>query len=153
MLIHTTVLEKTGIVNGTFDVLVSDKKIEKEEILKALRIDREEGIHSKYMIDKNPSKDPKEIEFFYEPTRCRQKISTGKLPCKISTTINLIDAFVCLGSRFGLQPLNVFVEVYQSTCGYRGIWAKIYYVADSEIPVCIITAKTYTRNIDINIKV
>ena len=153
MLIHTAVLEKTGIVNGTFEVIVSENPVHSREILEALRVDREEGVHSKYMIGKNPSKNPKEIEFLYEPTLCRQKLATAKLPCKVSSTVNLIDAFVCIGSRFRLQPLNVFVEVYQSTCGYKGIWAKIYYVADSEIPVCIITAKIYTRNIDINIKV
>ncbi len=153
MLIHTIVLQKTGEVNGVFDVLISDKKIEREEIIKSLRYDRENGIHSKHMIGKNPSRNSEEIEFYYTPTMYRKELAATNLPYKVEPTVNLVDAFSCLGSRFGLQPLNVFVEVYQSTSGYRRIWAKIYYVADSEIPVCTITAEVYTKNVDIEVKV
>ena len=142
--LYVTVLEKIGIVNGTFDVIVSKLDDIKKEILTSLRLDREADIHGKHMVGKNPSKDPKDIEFHYNPTYYRQHLAAS-IPFKVEPTIELIDAFACIGSRFGLQPLNVFVEVYQSTCGYNPIWAKIFYVADSEIAICTIIANTYRR--------
>lgn len=60
------------------------------------------------------------------------------LPYQLTDTITVIDAFTCIGSRFGLDTLSVIVEVCQSNCGEERIWANIYYAADSEIPACVI---------------
>ena len=69
----------------------------------------------------------------------------AKLPYKLTDTIKVIDAFVCSGSRFGLSLLTeVLVEICESNCANNTIWANIYHVADSEIPVSIITVSTHS---------
>ncbi len=146
MIIHTTILEKTGDVNGIYNVFTSKEEITNEEIIESLRFDNEEHMYSKHMLDKNPSKDSSEINFNSNAVHYRQELAATKLPYRIQPTVDLIDSFVCLGSRFGLQPLNVFVEIYQSTDNNK-IWAKIFYVADSEIPACIIRTKRYLQYI------
>ena len=148
--INITVIEKTGEVNGIFDILVkkhTDNNL-KENIIKSLRHDNEKNKHGRHVLKENPNRESSEIDFNYSPTFYRQKLSKTKFPYKISDTVELIDAFSCIGSRFGLKPLSVFVEVYQSTCGNNRIWANIYYVSDSEIPACIIKTTTITKFID-----
>ncbi len=153
MFINTTVLEKTGEVTGIFDIItmkitVDNREKLKKEIIKVLRYDREENMHSKYILPKNPSKDSSKVVFLYGPAMYRQAIAACPLPHKIEKTVKIIDTFTCIGSRFGLQPLSVFVEVCQSTCGEKRIWAKIYYVADSEIPACTIKATTFRQYLE-----
>jgi hypothetical protein len=111
------------------------KKENKESILKCLRYDNEKGLDR--IPTTNPSKDTKDVIFHYNPVYYRQAIANN-LPYQITNTITVIDSFACLGSRFGLQELMVFVEVYESSCGDGRIWAHIFYVADSEVPVCTI---------------
>ena len=100
-------------------------------ILDYLRYDNERG------LDRNPSIKPIEVVFHYTPVYYRQRIA-ARLPYRLTDTITVIDAFACMGTRFGLKPLMVFVEVYKSSCGENRIWANIFYVADSEIPICTI---------------
>jgi len=149
-ILNVTVLEKMGEVSGIFDILVkkhTDNNL-KESIIKSLRHDSEKNRHGLHVLKENPSKESSEIDFKYSPTFYRQRLSQTKFPYKISDTIELIDAFSCMGSRFGLQPLSVFVEVFQSSCIKDKIWANVYYVADSEIPACSIKVTTLTKSIN-----
>lgn len=158
MLSTMYVFKKKGDVSGVYGLLPKsplinssdlkeNKTINRQAILNYFRYDREEGTCGPLWPDKNPSKDPKDIDFYYHPVYYRQRIAS-KIPYKISDTVTLIDVFTCLGSRFGLESLQVFVEVYESSCGSERIWANIYYVADSEVPACIIEVNEFTIYVD-----
>ena len=150
IIIEITILEKIGEVNGIFDVIIKkyiNENIEKD-IIKSLKYDKEKNMCGPHVLKENPNIKSSEVDFEYPPTFYRQSLSKNKLPYKISNTVELIDTFSCIGSRFGLKPLSVFVEIYRSTCGYHRIWANIYYVADSEIPACTIKAITIVKTIN-----
>jgi len=139
------IFEQTGEVNSVFDILSKvplNTKENKQNILKNFRRDREENIIGPLVPDKNPSKDISTVKFYYTPHMIKQKnYRPSNLPYRLSETIQVIDAFTCIGSRFGLKPLSVLVEVCKSNCGDNRIWANVYYVADSEIPSIVIEAK------------
>ena len=149
MALNIIILEKTGEISGIFDVIVKKytDNIEKD-ILKTLRYDKEKNTHGPHVLKENLNEESSKIDFKYAPTFYRQTLSKNKLPYRVSDTVELIDTFSCIGSRFGLKPLSVFIEVYQSTCDKYKIWADIYYVADSEIPACTIKAITILKIID-----
>jgi len=146
------IFEQTGEVNSVFDILSKvplNTKENKQNILKNFRRDREENIIGPLVPDKNPSKDISTVEFYYTPHMIKQKnYRPSNLPYRLSETIQVIDAFTCIGSRFGLKSLSVIVEVCQSNCGNNPIWANIYYVADSEIPSSIIRVNSYSTFMD-----
>lgn len=144
MLLTLLVFEQKGSVNGIFAITPAiaynkddAKELNKKKILEILRHDREENLHGKHVLDKNPSEDLSTIKFYYNPVMEKQQ-KYKNLPYKLTDTITVIDAFTCIGSRFRLDTLSVIVEVCQSNCGEERIWANIYYVADSETPVCVI---------------
>ena len=150
------IFEQTGEVNSIFDIIQSvplytkgSIQKNKKSILKAFRKDREESIIGPSVPDKNPSKDISTVEFYYTPHMIKQKnYRPSNLPYRLSETIQVIDAFTCIGSRFGLKPLSVIVEVCQSNCGGNPIWANIYYVANSEVPASIIRVNNFSTFID-----
>ena len=150
------IFEQTGEVNSVFDILSSvplntkgSMKKNKQNILKNLRRDREEDIIGPLVPDKNPSEDISTVEFYYTPCMVKQKnYRPSNLPYKLSETIQVIDAFTCIGSRFGLKSLSVIVEVCQSNCGGNHIWANIYYVANSEVPASTIRVNRYSTFMD-----
>jgi hypothetical protein len=84
-------------------------------------------------------RDPLEIKFYYTPTMLKQHYYK-KLPylLELNTQTKIVDAFSTNGEKFGLRPLEVFVEIKTSEMGGRALWAEIYYVADSMVPVLII---------------
>lgn len=147
------ILEQIGVINQIYGILpdhlcaVNNKttKVEYDElkaknekaILNYLRYDTEREFRDTNISVANLSKDSTEVDFRYNPVFYRQKIAAD-IPFKLTPTITVIDAFACMGTRFGLKPYQVFVEVYKSSCGENRIWANIFYVADSEIPICII---------------
>ena len=140
MLLTLLVFEQKGSINDTFAIVPATannkdnfKELNKKKILEMLRHDRERNLQS----GENPSKDLSIIKFYYNPVMEKQQ-KYKNLPYQLTDTITVIDAFICRGSRFGLAPLSVIVEVCQSNCGEKRIWANIYYVADSEIPACVI---------------
>lgn len=104
-----------------------------------LRHDWEKSVYGAGLPIDNPSEDPSTVKFFYRPCMDRQ-FKYRKLPYK-EGTYDVVDAFACLGSRFYMHGVQVFVEVCKSNMGGRRIWANIYYVADSEIPAARITAE------------
>ena len=149
------VFEQTGKVNNVYGVIKSNaNKINREttkEEIKELHEQNEKAILDYFRYDQeksivgvqpNPSKETGSIEFYYTPTLIKQEIAKN-LPYKLTETVTIIDSFACQGTRFGLQPLVVFVEVCQSNCGNNRIWANIYYAADSEIPCSIIKVNRY----------
>jgi len=153
-LLDLLVFEQTGKVNSIFTIIPAiayDKKDSgeknKEKILEVFRYDYGEKTYSKYVPDENPSKDISTVEFCYNPLLEKQK-KYKNLPYPITNTIQVIDAFACLGTRFGLDSLSVIVEVCQSNCREHRIWANIYYVADSEVPATIITVTKYSMFIE-----
>lgn len=154
MSLNIYIFEKKGEVSGVYGVIsripLKDgqtveevQKANKQVILDYFRFDREKGVYGAGVPDINPSKDSKDVKLLYDPVFYRQKIAR-EIPHKISNTVTLIDSFACFGTRFGLKNIRVFVEVYESNCGPQRIWANIYYVADSEIPACIITVNPYS---------
>lgn len=144
-------LDQTGAVNQIYGILpdhlcaVDNKTTEAE--YNAFRAKNEKAVldylryDNEFELDRVPSTNPSikstEVDFRYNPVFYRQAIAAG-IPYKITPTITVIDAFACMGTRFGLKSLMVFVEVYKSSCGENRIWANIFYVADSEIPICTI---------------
>lgn len=154
MLLNLLVFEQKGKVNSIFAMMPAiayDKedsgKKNKEKILEMFRYDREENTYGKYVLDKNPSEDISTIEFYYSPLMGKQK-KYKNLPYQLTNTIQVIDTFTCIGSRFGLDSLSVIVEICQSNCGKNDIWANIYYIADSEIPATVITVNEYNMFIE-----
>jgi len=148
-------LEKQGSTSGIFAMIPFWRDMEKvdtdevtafvrERVLERLRFDREEHLCGAHVLDKNPSCDPSEVHFYYTATMEKQAIYRN-LPHDVGESYRIIDAFVCLGSRFGLDPLQVFVEVCESKLGGGRIWANVYYVADSEVPVCVIHVREWTN--------
>lgn len=145
------VFNQTGVVNQIYGIIPDllceidnnttrdkyNKLQAKNEmaILDYLRYDNECGLDR--VPNTNPSIHSAKVVFHYNPVYYRQKIANN-LPYKLTDTITVIDSFACLGSRFELRQLMVFVEVYKSLCGENRIWANIFYVADSEIPICTI---------------
>lgn len=154
MQLEIFILKQTGTINNIFAIIPAiayyknnSKELNKKKILDTLRHDREKNLCGKNVLDKNPSEDLSTIKFFYTPVmEKQQKYKT--LPYQLTNTITVIDAFTCIGSRFGLDTLSVMVEVCQSNCGEERIWANIYYAADSEIPVCVIEIIKHTLFID-----
>lgn len=153
-LLNLLVFEQRGKVNSIFTIIPAiayDKKNSeernKEKILEIFRHDYEKGTYVKYVLDENPSKDISTIEFYYNPLMEKQK-KYKNLPYQLTDTIQVIDTFTCLGARFGLDSLSVIVEVCQSNCRDHGIWANIYYVADSEVPVTVITVNKWNMFIE-----
>ena len=149
MLLNLLVFEQRGDVSSIFAItpaVAYDKKdsnnINKEKILEMFRRDSEANMYGN-VIDKNPSLDISTTKFYYTPVMEKQQ-KYKKLPYQLTSTITVIDVFVCLGSRFELKPLQVIVEVCESNCGVHDIWANIYYEADSEIPATIINVKSYS---------
>ena len=151
MMIKFLLFEQRGRVNDIFAILPAiayNRKDAKERnrkiILDAFRLDREVRMPDE---KKNPSKNILDIKFHYNPFMEKQFKYT-KLPYELTDTINIIDIFVCSGSRFSLKPLMVVVEVCESKCTSNPIWANIYYVANSEIPVSTITIKAHSMFLD-----
>jgi hypothetical protein len=150
MLLNLLVFDQKGDVNSIFAIIPAiaydkedSKTKNKEQILERLRHDSEANVYGKHVIDKNPSLDISTVKFYYTPLMEKQQ-KYKKLPCQLTSTITVIDAFTCIGSRFGLDTLSVIVEVCQSNCGLHDIWANIYYVADSEIPATTINIRSYS---------
>jgi hypothetical protein len=148
MVFEQFLLVVKGCVSGVFGIVPcadsrdqDAEKKDEEAILAMLRCDREKGLCGQGIPASNPSLDPSTVEFIYKPAMYKQKLYSRQFPFSIASSYGIIDAFVCLGSRFGLQQLQVFVEVCKSNCGDGRIWANIYYVSDSEIPACIIEAE------------
>lgn len=150
------ILTQTGAVNQVFGVLPDNLKKanntttkeeynelrekNKKSILDYLRYDNDK--YETNIKDRNPTRNSNEIDFRYSPVFYRQDIAS-QLPYQLTNTITVIDAFACMGQRFKLKRLVVFVEVYKSSCGYNRIWANIFYATDSEIPICTITVERY----------
>ena len=154
MLINLLVLSMQGEVNGNFAVIPradprvkSAQDIDEAKIKEVLRNDREKNLHGSGVPEENPSLDPSSVEFYYATTMDKKKLYASGFPINMGT-YDIIDAFVCLGSRFGLRQLRVFVEVCHSRMGRGQYWANVYYVADSQVPACIITAEPYTVSLD-----
>ena len=153
MLAKFYIIEKKGSTSGIMGIIpgivgqpdrdiTNDRDREKQSILTFLRYDLEKNQFGGGGPENNPSKDPNSVKFFYSPFMYKQELAKY-IPYKVSEHITLIDSFVCLGSRFKLDSLQVIVEVYESNCGNNRIWAEVYYVADCEIPACIITANLH----------
>ena len=154
-LLNLLVFEQKGKVNSIFNIVPAiayDKKDSeeknKEKILKIFRYDREEKVCGRYsLITKNPSENISTVKFYYSPLMEKQ-VKYKTLPYQLTGTVEVIDAFTCLGTRFGLDSLSVIVEICQSNCGEHYIWANIYYVADSEIPALVITVNKWNMFIE-----
>jgi hypothetical protein len=97
------------------------------------------------------AKDPLLVKYLYVPCLAKQQIYYN-LPYNIPTAkilssslidvrdpeIWIYDAFSCMGDKFNLKDLNVFVELKYSNMSCGILWAEIYYVADCIIPAMII---------------
>ena len=145
MLTRILIFEKTGRVSGVFGIVPivpGDTDKQRKDVLVHLRHDYEKNIHGANVPESNPSQDPARIRFVTYPFMYKQERARN-IPLKISQTVTLIDSFTCLGSRFGLDNIIVIVEVYESTYGGNYFWAEVFYVADCEIPACIIRAKEH----------
>ena len=154
MLITVLIFKQKGNVNNIFAIgpavahtKIGSKNINKKKILETLRYDREKRSYGKNVLNENPSEDLSKVKFYYSPVMEKQQ-KYKNLPYQLTDTITVIDAFTCIGSRFGLDTLRVIVEVCQSNCGDQRIWANIYYVADSEIPACVIEVVNHFLFID-----
>lgn len=154
MLLNMFIFKQTGAVNNILYILPAiaynqkdAKKKNEKKILELLRYDHEEKLGGKYVLDRNPSEDLSTIEFHYNPVMEKQQ-KYRNLPYHLTNTITVIDAFTCIGSRFGLNTLSVIVEVCQSNCGDQHIWANIYYVADSEVPASVIEILEHSVSVE-----
>jgi len=145
-IVRTLVFVMQGCVSGVFSIIPFVWDSEKtsgddhnafvrKQVIDELRKDREKGVVPG--PGENPSRDPSTVEFFFTATMEKQRIYRN-LPHRVGDSYDIIDAFVCLGSRFELKPLQVFVEVCQSRLRNDELWANVYYVADSQIPACVI---------------
>lgn len=144
MLLQQYVLRLQGEVNGIFGVItLTDRRVtdaqatDETQIKEMLRFDREKNTIGAHVPEENPSQDPSVVQYYYRPVMEKQNLYEYGFPIN-RDTYEIIDAFTCLGSRFGLKPLTVFVELCHSKMGSARYWANIYYVAESEIPGCII---------------
>jgi len=91
------------------------------------------------------AKDPRECHFFmYTPVFEKQKLYQ-KIPFVINeeTKTTLIDAFACIGTKFGLDSLDCFVEIKSSEMGSGIVWAEVYYVSNSLYPALIIECNEF----------
>lgn len=154
MLLSLLVFDQKGSVNDIFAIMPAiaydkkdNEKKNKEEILQIFRRDREVGVFGGCGPTENPSLNISTIEFYYTPLMEKQR-KYKKLPYQLTSTIQVIDVFTCLGSRFGLEPLSVLVEICESNCGVHSIWANIYYAADGEVPASIITITKYSMFVE-----
>ena len=114
-------------------LLVPHRSDYTNKVLEILRHDWEGGVHGGGFPKSNPTLDSDEMRFYYWPTM-QKKAMYANLPFTCGS-YQIIDAFVCLGERFGFKALQVFVEVCKSDMGGERLWANVYYVADSEVPV------------------
>lgn len=96
------------------------------------------------MVGKDFSvQDPQSVKFYFLPTMTKQETyrhlpyRVERLPIYKSETY-IYDAFACVGDKFNLKDILVFVELKYSTIGEGILWAEIYYVADCLIPAMII---------------
>ena len=154
MVLEIIILVKQGEVNGIFDIIPTfpnDEKIE-EKIVEALRKDREKDVIGWLVPEENPSKNIEEIDFRYLPTMEKQNLYAEGFPVKIGKSEEIIDAFTCFGSRFGLKVPSVIVEIHKSLCGGPHYWACVYYAADSQAPACIIRAEDWIIGLDDSVK-
>lgn len=149
--IKVHVLRIEGTVNKTFHIIPQltfagkgmEAQEELEELVKSeLRRDREENLSGPLVPDRNPTESALKPQYFYQPTQNRQALYKHGFPVRMGT-YSIIDAFSCMGSRFGLSGLSVFVELCRSNMGDKRLWANVYYVADSELPACIIRVETW----------
>lgn len=157
-------LTKRGDVNGLFGFITPplstfSTNIKKDRdyydnvealILAELRHDREENLIGNGIPDKNPSLPPSVVEYYFTPCMERQRLYAQGFPIKQGTH-TIIDAFVCLGSRFDLKQLQCFVEVCRSDFGGETRWwANIYYTYDSVVPAAIIETHQLDSHLDDN---
>lgn len=154
MLLYVYVLRVEGRVNGIFALIPQvDYRVEgaaqtdEDRIKEVLRYDREQNLIGMYVPDKNPSQDPSVVRMYYTPSMARQQLYASGFPINMGP-YNIIDAFVCLGSRFGLDPLQVYVELCRSDFGEGMYWANVYYVATPELPACVIKAEKHLIMLD-----
>lgn len=128
------ILRSVGVVNDLFDVFPApedDSREATEAVLKErLRFDREETLQGIGVPDSNPSLDPSVVKYLYGPSMSRQRLYQRRFPIQMDG-YEILDAFVCLGSRFGLKTLQCYVELCR---GGHGYWVNVYYVADSVSP-------------------
>ena len=80
---------------------------------------------------------PNSVDFGYGPWRIKQR-TYEYLPLTIDKYITLVEAFTCVGDKFGLKDIQVVVEIKTSSTGTFRTWAEIYYVYDAQIPALII---------------
>jgi hypothetical protein len=143
------IFEQKGDVSGVYYVLplmdsTKDPEHEKKNekvILDALRHDHEANLIGR-VPKNNPSCDPAAIKFYYTGTMYRQKLYST-LPVVLPDRI-LIDVFTCLGSRFGLEQRNIFVEVYKNKTLNSDYYAHIMYVVSPERIASIISIRQWT---------
>lgn len=153
MLIKQFALVQSGKVNGLYGFVIPDFGVfdcasggdeyygrVTQKIIDTLRHDHEKQTSGHLVPDENPSLGVEVVSFMYTPVFEKKKLYSQGFPVA-QGTYDIVDAFVCLGSRFGLNPLQVIVEVCASRMGNRRVWANIYYAADSEIPASVICSR------------
>jgi hypothetical protein len=153
MLIKQFALIQSGKVNGLYGLLTPDFSVfdcapggdeyygrVAKEIIEFLRDDHEKRTYGNGVPDENPSLGVEVVNFYYTPTLEKKKLYSKGFPV-VQDTYDILDAFVCLGSRFGLEARQVIVEVCSSRMGDRRVWANIYYVVDSVLPVSVICSQ------------
>jgi hypothetical protein len=102
-------------------------------IVEAIRFDREANVSNAFGTHLNPTLPAK--TFYLNDDRQFQKVTMYQhLPADVGNH-QVVDAFMCYGSRFGLTPILVYVELHQS--GWR-YWVEIFYGCEADIPAAII---------------
>jgi hypothetical protein len=141
MLIDKCILVLNGVGDASFQYIVTlknfdntfeNQKVEFTNLMRRVNL----GIVGKDYA----AKDPQSIEFHYLPTMGRQEIYK-RLPYKeppFSGEVFIYDAFACVGDKFNLKDLAVFVELKYSSMACGILWAEIYYVGDCLVPAMII---------------
>ena len=104
-----------------------------------VRHDWEKTVYGTGLPNPNPSVESWRVKFLYTPVMYKQA-KYANIPYK-EGTYTVVDAFACVGTRFYMDRLQVFVEVCKSDMGDRRIWANVYYVSDSVIPAIVIHAE------------
>lgn len=134
------VLHQTGAVNRVLTAFIVPFGENYVELFcDRIRYDWEKSVHGGGLPIDNPSEGPSTVKFYYTPCMAKQA-KYAKIPYK-EGSYDVVDAFVCLGSRFYMDSIQVFVEVCKSNMDSQRLWANIYYVADSEIPASRIMAE------------
>jgi len=153
VLVSVYIFEQRGVVSGVYNILPKTNiknhkhsKINRQAIIDVFRQDCESANYGMEHIGENPSRDVSSLKsihkcaYFPVPTSTRLKLYE-KLPIMLPDR-KIIDVFTCFGSRFGLEPKTVFVEICCTLSGEY--YANLMYTENPDHVLSIISVVEHT---------